>query len=148
MFLKTVLVNIYLPATKFSIFDLCLEELYLFIYIHSLQKKYLSMNVLFINKQTNCQLVLENISWQYFHPSLLANKQTTKCTNITGFPANILFSWIKPFIRENMKFQIINGFPWKVIDINHQTSDYLLIISLLYIFGLGCDNLIYQTNKL
>ena len=26
---------------------------------------------------------------KHFHPSLLANKQTTKCTNITGFSAEI-----------------------------------------------------------
>ena len=43
-------------------------------------------------KGKDFQLVLEKISLKHFHPSLLANKQITKCTKIIGFLADIPFS--------------------------------------------------------
>ena len=56
------------------------------------------VNKISLNKQTNnYNWVLEDSSWQYFHPSLLASKQTIKCTNISGFSTDISFSRIKPF---------------------------------------------------
>ena len=62
--------------------DLCLQELSLLI-----------IHVFFsINKQLNCKLVSEDNYWQYFHPLLLANKQTIRYTNITGFPADNSFA--------------------------------------------------------
>ena len=67
---------------------------------------------------------------------------------IKGFPADNSFSWIKPLVRRRHIKKISNGFPWKVINRNYTTSYNLLIISLKYIFGLGCDNLIYRKNNL
>ena len=48
-------------------------------------KEKVPVNNFSLDKQTNCKLALEDSSWHCIHPSLSANKQTTKCINIQVF---------------------------------------------------------------
>ena len=82
--------------------------------MHDWQKKQLSIILLLVNKQTKCKLVLEDISWHWFHPSLLVNKQTTKCTKLTGFLQVFHLFELNHMAEEDIYVYMCNNFLYKV----------------------------------